>query len=1280
MKQEAGWGAAAVIAIAAAVGISSRSTPAPQGSASTAGRAEATRTKSTGALKQVHNVCSDLVDLFDAFLLAKDIGMPEVCGVTGAKQAKLTDAGTFQPKFIIATLPDPLHTHFSLLFDRLVEAIQDGAQDEGYQYESSWLPWETEEPSLALLVDQDTEDDRKKNREDQPGVLLFRAPSRQPAGLPYQKGLIVFIVGEDPTDGIHRKQFENAVAWINFLHGGNIPVAILGPTFSGSFPSMAQLLSNIEVQPSGKTESKETGKPLEIYSGSVTSKGDAEQFAKSKFPKNQSVAFHSFLQDDDSALGRFCNYFIQQSNLDLRRLAVLSEDETAYGYAKPPSRLPRPPQTPQTSQPSQPCPGAPRLYYPRDISTLRAAYQKQSIFDSGSLQQNQGTTQRNSLATDLADPEGKEHDTVRSYAGNQKSLSQESQLLGIVRALRAHESQYVVILSSNTLDPLFLANFLRRDYPEARVVIMNSDLLFQRGQDALALSGVMTLSTYPLSQMARGWIASPSPTETLQDNSRVFPENSIEGTYIASRLLLHSPALRDVPESPGCSLWIDEKWTDEPKPTPPKAGQLDDPKEVFIPSIHCKTPKEAPYVPIPDYGPPAWTVSKPCSNGDGGDSCKPATWLSVITKTGYWPLAALNEYKFQPPAAPYTATRLLSSLVSNPIDHPDWAPLPLSMKLFLISLLIFAFFHWACCLFASFTAKPAFRAHFATPGWPHRVLILAGSFLVAVLALLAGWGCGIFSPTLDAPFNVGWASSAVLSVWIIAAFSIRTNILVVRKLNHGIANRQTCWTIVGFVIAFFFLIGVALYAWVYQLESALTISNRAFAYWRSMNLTSGVSPILPFLSLTMGLYIWFRCSLHGLALFGPDRPRLPGRENLILELKDPKDPSKSEKLEVLTMFSQEFAHPAERSAKPLAPEALLLSVVLFCLFWVVAAYVLDAVPVRSLGASKYAIIFCLSLDFCFSLILGATWQLWTTWSRLRQLLVFLDRMPLRRTMEALRGFSWGTVWKMSGNVLDVRYKLLSRQLEALNHLHTSLNDLIDGTPDLDTDELKSVDRCMEAVNTSRKAATNFAKWYSANFCKPNAAGLRAFKGFQKQIAATTGLLLSELLVPAWRKENHSLTLVEPDASDAGKNKQSSPESKEEYIRNAEEVTCLTYLGFVQNMLGRIRTMAFATLVLFVATTLAVSNYPFDPRPALSGVLLVLFLAFGAVIVFVYADMHRDATLSHITNTNPGELGSEFWIKIIGFGAAPLLGLITTVFPEMSGFLFSWLQPGLASLK
>jgi hypothetical protein len=337
------------------------------------------------------------------------------------------------------------------------------------------------------------------------------------------------------------------------------------------------------------------------------------------------------------------------------------------------------------------------------------------------------------------------------------------------------------------------------------------------------------------------------------------------------------------------------------------------------------------------------------------------------------------------------------------------------------------------------------------------------------------------------------------------------------------------------------------------------------------------------------------------------------------------------------------------------------------------------VPVRSLGVTRFANIFYLSVSFCIALMLGVAWQLMATWTNLRQLLVFLDRLALRRTLDALRGFSWGTVWRMGGNVLDVRYKLLSRQLEALTHLHTTLV-LLEKKHRLSTREQNSVINWRNAVEKCQGAALEFAKWYSINYCKPYASGMRSFEVVQQQIAKTTGLLLSEILVPAWRVEKQSLVLVPTPASGEENSRKFMPESTEEYIRNTEELVCLTYLGFVQNMLGRIRTMALAGLFLFVAITLAVSSYPFDPRPALSGVLLVLFVIFGAVIVFVYADMHRDATLSHITNTNPGELGSEFWFKIVGFGAAPVLGLITTIFPELSGFLLSWLQPGLASLK
>jgi hypothetical protein len=109
-------------------------------------------------------------------------------------------------------------------------------------------------------------------------------------------------------------------------------------------------------------------------------------------------------------------------------------------------------------------------------------------------------------------------------------------------------------------------------------------------------------------------------------------------------------------------------------------------------------------------------------------------------------------------------------------------------------------------------------------------------------------------------------------------------------------------------------------------------------------------------------------------------------------------------------------------------------------------------------------------------------------------------------------------------------------------------------------------------------------------------------------------------------------------------------------------------------------MVVTIMLLLLVSTVATSTYPFDPQQALSAVLIVLFVSVGAVIVRVYADMHRDSTLSHVTNTRPGELGTEFWFKIVGFGFAPLIGLLTRLFPGITDFVFSWLQPGIASLK
>ena len=200
MKQEASWGATVIVAIAAVFGISSLQTKTPS---------EASiEKKSTGQVTAVAHAsqkqfseggCAALESRLQNFLMvdADKVAAPKSCYSEGNKrkippeiQERAKDL-----RFIIATLtPDPVYTHFPLLFDRSAEAIQQG-QDEHYVYDSSWLPWDMEEVNFTHLDDRDEAEERKKRQEDQPGILLFPEPdpARPDVRQPFDQGLIVFI-------------------------------------------------------------------------------------------------------------------------------------------------------------------------------------------------------------------------------------------------------------------------------------------------------------------------------------------------------------------------------------------------------------------------------------------------------------------------------------------------------------------------------------------------------------------------------------------------------------------------------------------------------------------------------------------------------------------------------------------------------------------------------------------------------------------------------------------------------------------------------------------------------------------------------------------------------------------------------------------------------------------------------------------------------------------------------------------------------------------------------
>jgi len=226
---------------------------------------------------------------------------------------------------------------------------------------------------------------------------------------------------------------------------------------------------------------------------------------------------------------------------------------------------------------------------------------------------------------------------------------------------------------------------------------------------------------------------------------------------------------------------------------------------------------------------------------------------------------------------------------------------------------------------------------------------------------------------------------------------------------------------------------------------------------------------------------------------------------------------------------------------------------------------------------------------------------------------------------------------------------------------------------------------IKAIEDTTSKRLEFAEWYSSHWDDWKARRLTGLKAVQHSLANTAATMLTELLVPTWRNEGESLAFDPAGkADDGGKDKtDAKPQSAgtlPPHMRNAEELVCLVYLAFIQNIVGRMRSLVMGIICIFLAITVAVSSYPFDPRPLLSGIVVVLFAILGATIIAVYSQMHRDPTLSRLTGTTPGELGSDFWIKLIGFGAGPVLALVATVFPEFTGFIFSWIQPGIASIK
>ena len=153
-------------------------------------------------------------------------------------------------------------------------------------------------------------------------------------------------------------------------------------------------------------------------------------------------------------------YFRSQKQ-SLNDVAIISEDETAYGGSDASTSH-------QSCQYDYGTSDTPLwLFYPRDISAVRAAYLKQSIFSRGGKATEERYGPPAILHAVVPAETNSETDTIPTYSGDGDALDEEAHLYELISFLRSHHTHYLILRSSNPDDFLFLTRFLNTRTPKA---------------------------------------------------------------------------------------------------------------------------------------------------------------------------------------------------------------------------------------------------------------------------------------------------------------------------------------------------------------------------------------------------------------------------------------------------------------------------------------------------------------------------------------------------------------------------------------------------------------------------------------------------------------------------------------------------------------------------------------------------------------------------------------------------------------------------------------------
>jgi len=1123
------------------------------------------------------------------------------------------EAGPINITAMIATVSDPVHTHLALTFDRTIDAILQAAGDNFYVSSYYWLPWKNHATALRFAESPgEAEHGHDPERERKPGLMILKR-SRVMAGDSTIRVIYLFLVAETPTEGVDGFQLRNALQYEaelksalgpRFSTGTNDSVTIIGPQFSGSAASLRAGIETARRKPKLAN--------AEFYvMGATSTQLPVDQLETKK------IHFRSFAENGSYDIQTLIQHVDHASTDTAPDVLFLIEDNTAFADAV----------TSVTSLKRYPV-----IRFPREISLLRNA--QGAGGPSGSAAAPGGVTFSPYLHFSLKDYSAQ--DSVPQFSRDNTPLSQEAQLMAIARQARKFRFRYIAISGSNELDEIFLAQFLHRACPDARLVFFGADLLMVREIDNVPFIGSITITPYPL-------IGLGSAGRAYTDSASEAYYNAVSFTFWCNKLGLDKPLLRN------------------------------------------------------------YRGLRP------QDQDSPYLWATAIGKDGYYPLSILTKKPNDPKKDPHFLPQFGSSegQTTKSLIYPSelWVVLCafICFLCLLHTILLSAADYWSPLtrdLAIGDNDQPGRRSLYinvATTMLSFMAFVvslppLSLSRIVAVNPASKALGLVSIAASMLAAFASYWKTREYV-VWLPSEPARQSPF---RHAYDRVRTNAYVFLHLGVLAA---LLGVpGLWFYLCNTGSSPSLPTERFDLlgmcfsYRSIHPGSGVSPVVPVLLLLFSWYLWGVFQTLRLRFSDNGRPRLPRNledragARLFVSDQDLEECGTSRqhclyRNITCVLISRDMIRRFFGSRVPVEPcgasrsHRLTIDIALAAIYAGALVWLSLFTPMHGLDhflrssgehlSCPYEFLVAILFFPLIAVSLTGWLRMILIWGALnRGVLARLENMPIRFAFSRLEKVGWMTMLRTSG--LQEQWRDMSRGLESMRQmLHRS--DLLETLSQADWNKLENASTgLLEAV---RLVGLRFRS--PVDRPQPGQCDYDLMKNVELGLAAFGQELLATLLIPYWSNVREGLVQSQVD--------EPCP-AQPALILLAEEFLAIRYLSLIRSVLANLRYLMIFVSLSFVLAIWAWNSYPFQPSQLGDLLFTGLLAVLGSGVIWVFAQMHRNAILSRITETRANELGWDFYLRVISFGALPVITWLAYQFPDVGNILYKFLQPGAPVIK